>query len=301
MKFSKKDDFNIEEIEVSETKKNKNAEKEVENPLVGKVKEVLSYLLFFAVIVGIFLSAGDGPRVIGGYGVFNVLTRSMQSTIPKDSLVITKSVDARELEIGDDITFMAGPTSTITHRIIGIEEDYQRTGLRAFTTQGTDNSNKDKDKAVESNIVGKVIFHNYYLGVATVFLQKNCYYIVGYLIMFMLIKNIILKFMGEDEDDEEDDQEDEEDDNAMYASESLIQVNPMDPYGTGYLPDMNAYQYDEYGNLINYDYNNQYAYDYNNQPQQAYAYDEFGQPIVYDYNAAENYMNDQVQNTPQQW
>lgn len=294
-----------DEVKVKKGKKSKKDKTKVikeeiieDDSLSAKVKSALSYALFFAVIIGIFLSSGDGPRVIGGYGVFNVLTRSMQSTIPQDSLVITKNVEARELQIGDDITFMAGPTSTITHRIIGIQEDYNRTGMRGFTTQGTDNSTKDKDVVVESNIVGKVIFHNYHLGLVTVFLQKNCYYIIGYLVMFLLIKNILLKFMGE-EDDEEDDPEDDEDNSELplYGDGVDAQYNYMDPYGTGYLPDMNNYQYDEYGNPITYNY----GYDYNSQLQ-PYAYDEYGQPIVYDYDTGESYiLNSQTLDIPQQW
>lgn len=254
-------------------------DKKEESTLGKKIWGVASYGIFFAVVIGLFLSVGDGPRVVGGYGVFNVLTRSMQSTIPQDSLVITKSVDAREIKIGDDITFMAGPTATITHRVISIEEDYQRSGLRAFSTQGTDNATKDKDMVVETNIVGKVIWHNYYVGVVTVFLQDNWYFIVAYLVMFMLIKTIILKFMGEDEDEEEDDEPEQINpnipphanryDTGLWDASTLYeQPQNYDPT-TGMYTQQEPYTVDIYGNPIP---------TYN-----GVQYDQYGQPISYGY------------------
>lgn len=277
-----------------------------ESDLTKKLKSVLSYVLFFAVVMGIFLSVGDGPRVVGGYGIFNVLTRSMQSTIPQDSLVITKSVDAREIQMGDDITFMAGPTSTITHRVIGIEEDYQRSGLRAFSTQGTDNATKDKDMVVETNIVGKVIFHNYYLGVATVFLQDNCYFIIAYLVMFMLIKKIILKFMG-DEDEEESDEEEEppnipvpnnQYDTGLWDASALYEQ----PQGYEQYNQQSDYTYDAYGNPVAYQPTNPSAgYDYGQQYGQydeyVQQYDAYGQPIS---NNSQDYSYTE-QNSNEQW
>lgn len=258
-----------------------------DNSLGKKIWGVFSYVIFFAVVIGLFLSVGDGPRVVGGYGVFNVLTRSMQSTIPKDSLVITKSVDAREIKIGDDITFMAGPTATITHRVIAIDEDYMRSGMRGFTTQGTDNATKDKDVTPENNVVGKVIWHNYYLGVATVFLQDNWYFIVAYLAMFMLIKKIILKFMGDEEEEEEDPEEEPQAtlnvpphanryDTGLWDASSLYEQPQVYDPNTGMYNPQGAYTVDAYGNPV--PYNQDQGMNYN-----GVQYDQYGQPLSYDY------------------
>ena len=88
----------------------------------------------------------------------------MQSEIPKGSLVIAQQVDPETLEIGDDITFMANQTTTVTHRIIGIIEDYEGTGQRAFETQGIMNDEPDAQPVPAVNVVGKVIFHSLVLG-----------------------------------------------------------------------------------------------------------------------------------------
>ena len=88
----------------------------------------------------------------------------MQAEIPKGSLVIAQQVDPKTLQIGDDITFMANPTTTVTHRIIGIIEDYEDTGQRAFQTQGIMNDEPDAQPVPAVNVVGKVIFHSEVLG-----------------------------------------------------------------------------------------------------------------------------------------
>lgn len=218
-------------VEKNKQKKGKNEEPDVtfldgldpqieEKSLGKELLTVLYYILFFSIVIGIFFNqASNSPKMIGKYGVFNVLTRSMQSTIPQGSLVITENVDASEIEIGDDITFMVGEKSTITHRVIGVIEDYDGNGLRAFNTQGTDNAVKDKDVAVETNVVGRVIFHSYDLGRVTVLLQENCYYIMVYLILFWVLKSIIIRFIGGDEEEDEDDDEEDEDDSEENVDE----------------------------------------------------------------------------------
>lgn len=146
----------------------------------NRLLETLSNLLFYAVIIGVVLGAfliksgGSGrPTMIAGYSAFTVLTSSMEDVYPKGSLIITKSVDANDLHVGDDITFMVSETSSITHRIIGIEENYLDTGERAFETQGVMNENADKEPAAAANVVGKVIFCSPGLGKAASFTRKN--------------------------------------------------------------------------------------------------------------------------------
>ncbi len=130
--------------------------------------DVLFYVVLVFFVVGVFLAKGTGGdgqvRTIAGYSAFTVLSSSMEREIPKGSLVITKHVDPGTLRIGDDITYMANQTTTVTHRIIGIIEEYEDTGGRAFETKGIMNENPDKKPVMAVNVVGKVIYHNLTLG-----------------------------------------------------------------------------------------------------------------------------------------
>lgn len=122
--------------------------------------------LVFLVIAALFIRAtsSGSPRSLAGFTGMIVLSGSMQSEIPQGSLVIAQQVDPETLQIGDDITFMANQTTTVTHRIIGIIEDYEGTGQRAFETQGVMNARPDAQPVPAVNVVGKVIFHSLVLG-----------------------------------------------------------------------------------------------------------------------------------------
>ena len=134
------------------------------------------YGLLVALVLGAFLlksHSSGAPFTFAGHAAFTVLTSSMEDTYPKGSLVVTKSVEPQELQIGDDITFMISQNSSVTHRIIGIIESYQNTGQRAFETKGTMNENPDKEPAIAANVVGKVIFCSVLLGQIAAFITKN--------------------------------------------------------------------------------------------------------------------------------
>ena len=122
--------------------------------------------LVFLIISALFIrtTSNGSPRSLAGFTGMVVLSGSMQAEIPKGSLVIAQQVDPKTLQIGDDITFMANPTTTVTHRIIGIIEDYEDTGQRAFQTQGIMNDEPDAQPVPAVNVVGKVIFHSEVLG-----------------------------------------------------------------------------------------------------------------------------------------
>lgn len=141
----------------------------------GERRDFLGDFLFYgflivAVMTALLFNGNDkGPSTFAGYGAFSVMTESMQDEIPKGSLVITKSVAASELEVGDDITYMANQTTSVTHRIVKIEENYSNTGYTFFQTKGTMNASPDQQLVSEVNIVGKVVFHSYILGVVMSF------------------------------------------------------------------------------------------------------------------------------------
>lgn len=128
--------------------------------------------LVLLVIASLFIrTTGSGaPRSLAGFTGMVVLTESMQSEIPKGSLVIIKQVNPNTLQIGDDITYLANQTTTVTHRIVGIIEQYENTGQRAFQTQGVMNAQPDKLPVPAANVVGKVIFHSELLGQAASFI-----------------------------------------------------------------------------------------------------------------------------------
>ena len=139
------------------------------------------YLALIVFVLAVYLSASTGsgaPRDLFGYSAMTVLTGSMQSAIPRGSLIVTKHVDPEAIQVGDDITFFVDATTTVTHRVVGIYTDYEGSGQRGFQTQGTNNLNPDKDVVAAANVVGKVVFHSEALGKALRLVKDLAVYLI---------------------------------------------------------------------------------------------------------------------------
>ena len=145
---------------------------------IGDVGFYLCIIVFLSSLF--FLKGGNTSTVrsMAGFSGFTVLSNSMYPEIHKDSFVLTKKMDPLELQEGDTITFLNDPSSTVTHKIVGIIENYQDTGKRDFETKGVANVEKDRLPVLEDNVVGKVIFHNYEIGRILIFLKHKLFYIV---------------------------------------------------------------------------------------------------------------------------
>lgn len=163
-----------------------------------KKKSMVGDLLFYGVLAALIVGAvlltgngGQGPRIFAGFTAQTVLTSSMESVYPKGALVVSRRVDPNALEIGDDITFMASETTTITHRIIGIVENYADTGQRAFQTQGVMNQAPDSQLVPAVNVVGKVVFHSYAAGKAVDFLKGTWPLLLFFLVLLAVLVRVL--------------------------------------------------------------------------------------------------------------
>jgi signal peptidase len=158
--------------------------------LVSKIMNIVFYLVMTFIIILVYLFANNQaesgpPRNFFGYSPMTILTTSMQSVLPKDSLIITKYVDPDSLVIGDDITFLLENNTTMTHRIIDIQENIAGTRERGFKTQGVDNPLPDEDIVYGPNVVGKVIYNSLLLGQILLLIRENL------IIVFILLVLII--------------------------------------------------------------------------------------------------------------
>jgi len=134
---------------------------------------VLFYLaLALALVAAVFIRAArkGAPVSIAGYSGMLVLTESMQDAIPKGSFILTKHTEPEDLQIGDDITFMVNPTTSVTHRIVDIRP--QAGGTPIIQTKGVNNPTPDTPVPVE-NIVGKVVYHSLFLGLLAKGISDN--------------------------------------------------------------------------------------------------------------------------------
>jgi len=162
------------------------------------VSDVVFYCVLIVVVAVLLLSASGGngaPRNFAGFSAMTVLTGSMQSEIPKGSFIITQKVDPASLQTGDVITYMKDENTTITHKIVGIYDDYESTGQIGFVTRGIENPENDKPVVLQDNVVGKVVFANLMIGEVLTFIKANLLFVSIFAGLFIVMFAALGTFM----------------------------------------------------------------------------------------------------------
>lgn len=194
------------------------------NKALSVISNILFYVVIVAMVAGAFLlkSTGKGqPFMLGGISAANVLTSSMEDVYPRGSLIITKTVDPSELEIGDDITFMVSEDTSITHRIIKVSKD-PVSGDYMFTTKGTNNQKADEDPVSQANVVGKVIFSSKFLGDTANFIKSNWPILIFVLIVIIALISFLKWNAKKGYSDEQKNEEDNEEKRSKVKKEKPI-------------------------------------------------------------------------------
>ncbi len=122
-------------------------------------------------IVVLLAIALVGVRLIG-LKPFVVLSGSMRPTYEVGSLIYVRSVDYKELEVGDPITYMASQDTVVTHRIIEVLVDEEDPDTIRYFTQGDANEQPDGTSVHYKNIIGKPVFSIPYLGYVSNYIQN---------------------------------------------------------------------------------------------------------------------------------
>ena len=168
-------------------------------PLSKFIIGVISYSFFIwllligvallVYVLDIKLRAAKGDYSAPTFNAYVVLTGSMLPEIHVNDVVITKKTPAKELEVGDVITFASADSrfmgTIITHRIIKKNQDKE--GNITFQTQGDNNNVADNALVPEANIFGRVILRIPKLGYLQEFLATDGGWIIVILIPCMAV------------------------------------------------------------------------------------------------------------------
>lgn len=112
-----------------------------------------------------------GVRLVG-LQVFTVLSGSMEPNYHVGSLIYVKSVDYKELEPGDVITFMLDEDTVATHRITEVLPDKTDGEALRFRTKGDANDAEDGSLVHYKNIIGSPLLTIPYLGYFAHYIQN---------------------------------------------------------------------------------------------------------------------------------
>ncbi len=152
---------------------------------------IVSLVVIFAVLIA-------GVQIFG-IKVYTVLSPSMEPEYKTGAVIYVKKVDPKELEVGDVITFSSLNQTTVTHRIVGVEE---KNGVLYFETKGDANKSADSGRVHMNNVLGKPIFKISYLGYAASFITKKPGIYLGIAIGIILtVLVFVIDFITGDEPD----------------------------------------------------------------------------------------------------
>lgn len=97
------------------------------------------------------------PRFIG-WEPYEIVSGSMEPTIPVGSLVYVRYDDPASIQKGDVIAFMSG-NSVVCHRVTE-----NKTSEKALVTKGDANAIEDFEDVAYPSVLGTVVFHLPFIG-----------------------------------------------------------------------------------------------------------------------------------------
>lgn len=171
------------------------------------MKKVLSTLFDFLIILVIvfavivtfmsLFSNEDGITNVMGYMPLNIQSNSMEPTIKKGDMIITKKTDFDELKENDIISYLSreqGQTIIVTHRIVN---EQTINGEKYYITKGDNNESEDDTRVNSSNFVSKYSDIKIpVIGGILTFLQSQIgFFIFIILPLFMLFVYQLYKFI----------------------------------------------------------------------------------------------------------
>ena len=147
----------------------------------------------FILCTAVMTRSGEAPNILGHY-VFRVMTGSMQPTVPEDALIVVRKTGLSEIEPEDIISYYSTDPlldgSVNTHRVVAVEQQGES---YIFRTKGDANAVEDHYPALGENVLGKVVFISYPLGVVVNFLSSPVAFVVLILlpILIIFVSNLI--------------------------------------------------------------------------------------------------------------
>ncbi len=144
-----------EGTEVTEPVKKKSTAQRIIGTIINVVLVLAIILAVLATYVSFATTSGNAPSVFG-LRLHSVQTKSMEPTINKGDLIVSKAVkNSKDLKRDDIITYwtvIEGERVLNTHRIVGISE--VSAGTLAFTTKGDNNPTVDTQYVHQKDVVG---------------------------------------------------------------------------------------------------------------------------------------------------
>jgi len=189
----------------------KKIKQKIENNIIFKIVKVLMYIAVVLLLIVILVQRVTKNNFsVGGVRIFMIVSESMKGEYEIGDILISKSVPADKINVGDNVTYLGEVGNfdglIITHKVINKQE---RDGSIIFTTKGIANSAADPEIEYDQ-IYGKVIYRTHILSFLGKLMSKQWSYYVLFAVVGIVVSIEIVSSMFEsDEEEEENDRKEE--------------------------------------------------------------------------------------------
>ena len=149
-------------------KKLKDFKTKIENNIIYKILRGLLYVFVALLLVVIVVQKITHNNLsFGGFRVFMIVSESMKDEYNIGDILISKHVEAEDINIGDNITYLGSSGSfsglVITHKVV---EKRQIGDKYHFVTKGLANPISDPEITYDQ-VYGKVIYKTFIFNIST--------------------------------------------------------------------------------------------------------------------------------------
>lgn len=148
---------------------------------MSKVWKTIKNIFWIMAIFAALLIIASSFNLFG-YQTYIVKSGSMEPAIKTGSIVVNQKADT--YAVGDVITFESDSSSTVTHRIVKIDN---QDGSINYIVKGDANQSVDQQGVSDQNVNGKVMFSVPYLGYLIAFMRT-----LPGLFIFIIIPALII-------------------------------------------------------------------------------------------------------------
>lgn len=177
---------------------NKKINKLKENKVFKIVYNIIYYVFFALValmlIVVVLQRTSNNTFSLGGFRIFNIVTKSMEPEYLVGDVLLSKEVSTNELKVGDDVVYLGEKSDFagkyVTHQIIKI--DNKEDGTIEFHTKGI--ANELEDPVVKPNqIKGVVVYKIMILSFISKIISNlySMYFVIFIPIAIIIFMNIL--------------------------------------------------------------------------------------------------------------
>ena len=183
--------------------------------LIGNILYTIVFIIVLLVlVVAILQRASNNTLSLGGYRVFSVATGSMVPKYNVSDVLLSKEIDAKDIQVGDDVVYIGKEGSfknrVVTHQVISKTE---QDGKYKFITKGI--ANTEDDPEIDSDqILGKIQYKFKILSLIgkTISNVYIFYFMIFVPIAIIIVKQIIVVInSGKDNEDDSEDEENDDD------------------------------------------------------------------------------------------